>query len=1201
MRLRRRLAVTLCGALLCSTAAALGATPATADHTDPPDRVTVMGDLMDDLGCADAWDTECSLTDMTPTGEGSVWELVADLPPGTYQFKVRLNGGWTENYGAGGVSDGPNVPLSLLAPATLRFTYDHETHRIGVAPAEPAPGLTAADAELARPSLREDLTRERFYFVMADRFENGDPANDTGGIEGVRLDHGFDPTHKGFYHGGDLRGIIDRLDYIDGLGTTAIWLTPSFKNKPVQGTPGDESAGYHGYWITDFTQIDPHLGTNEELYELIDLAHSRGIKVFFDIITNHTADVLDYEDEAYQGGCAVPYRSKAAFPYRDAAGNAFDDRDHAFAATGQQPPFPALGPDSFPYRTFPKAGEEDIKVPAWLNDPAMYHNRGTSSFDGENSEYGDFPGGCRQALDDLFTERPEVVNGMIDIYTEWVQKAGIDGFRIDTVKHVNLEFWQQFGPALEQNAAALGQPDFFMFGEVYDGNPEYLSRFTTEGQLQSVADFGYQANAVPFAEARANYATTRLRDFFAADDYYTDADSNAYSLPTFLGNHDMGRVGMFLRDAGHGGQQLLERDLLAHSLMYLTRGQPVVYYGDEQGFTGDGGDQDARENMFPSQVASYNDNVLIGTGATTAQSNFDTGHPLYRHLSALSALRDAHPALADGAQVHRYATSGNGIYAFSRIDRDQQVEYVVAANNADTAQSASFATYSPRQVMHQVWPAPSGAQGKGTARGQSKVQTDPEGRLSVAVPARSVVVYRATSPVKDGEGAPAPFFSTVSAGGVVGGRAEIGVGIPGNAFREVTFAWRPAGSGADWTVLGTDDNAPYRVFHEVSGMARGTLLEYRAVARDASGELGVTSTYAAVGDPPRPGGGGSGPVGPVDQPASVALPGTHGTEVGCDADWNPACPPMALGAEDGIWKAQLTPGAGNFAFKVAIGGTWEENYGLGAARDGPNIGYEADAEPVRFYYDHRTKWVTNDRLSTIVTVAGDVQSELGCAGDWKPDCMRLWLQDPDGDGVYELSTTEVPAGTWQGKATVNLSWDESYGAGGGGDNVVWQVPADDWITTFRWDSVSKAFDVSVTEPATDGASGPDLSTSRAAWVAPDLVAWDLPDDTRGWTYRLHYGPAGSLGIDAETLGGSSLPLTLDPSGWEGVEGLRLSKHDARQASSVARSAELAVAAYDRLGRLRDATRLTVGDWATASGPGKAAPPGTGAPKATGRR
>ena len=145
----------------------------------------------------------------------------------------------------------------------------------------------------------------------------------------------------------------------------------------------------------------------------------------------------------------------------------------------------------------------------------------------------------------------------------------------------------------------MGNPDFFAFGEVFDANPAYTSTFTTTGRLDATLDFGFQGSGTNFAKGTA---TTGLRDFYASDDYYTDTDSNAYSLPTFLGNHDMGRIGMFL-DAESDGAELLSRDKLAHALMYLGRGQPVVYYGDEQGFTGDGGDQLARQDMFPSRVA----------------------------------------------------------------------------------------------------------------------------------------------------------------------------------------------------------------------------------------------------------------------------------------------------------------------------------------------------------------------------------------------------------------------------------------------------------------------------------------------------------------------------------------------------------------------------------------------------------------------
>ena len=177
----------------------------------------------------------------------------------------------------------------------------------------PASGQSAAaPSYLDRPPENEIV-----YFVLPDRFENGDTSNDRGGVRGGRLEHGYDPAHKGFYHGGDLKGLTQRLDYIAGLGATAIWLGPIYKNKPVQGPPGQESSGYHGYWITDFTDVDPHFGTRADLKQFVDAAHARGIKIYLDIITNHTADVIKYR-ECPKNDCT--YRSIADFPHTTLGG-----------------------------------------------------------------------------------------------------------------------------------------------------------------------------------------------------------------------------------------------------------------------------------------------------------------------------------------------------------------------------------------------------------------------------------------------------------------------------------------------------------------------------------------------------------------------------------------------------------------------------------------------------------------------------------------------------------------------------------------------------------------------------------------------------------------------------------------------------------------------------------------------------------------
>jgi hypothetical protein len=466
------------------------------------------------------------------------------------------------------------------------------------------------------------------------------------------------------------------------------------------------------------------------------------------------------------------------------------------------------------------------KVPDWLNDLTLYHNRGNTTFTGENSLYGDFFG-----LDDLFTEHPRVVRGMTEVYETWIKDFSIDGFRIDTMKHVNDEFWQRFLPDVLDYAHRQGKREFFMFGEVFDTSRPFTSRFTTTDRAQAVLDFPFQAAAQRFAANSA--ATDDLKTFFTDDDWYTDADSNAYQLPTFLGNHDMGRIGRFVRTANGGAAdaEVLARDRLAHQLMYLSRGNPVIYYGDEQGFVGDGGDQDARQDMFPSKVGTYNDDDLIGTDATTATENFDTTHPLYAAIAKLSALAKAHPALRDGAQQHRLSGSGPGVYAFSRIDRTQQREYVVALNNSETAQTAQVPTYSAGMRFTRIYGEPGSAT---TGAGR---------RLAVTVPALSAVVYRADGRVARSRRAP---DIDLAGPRPAADRTEVGADVAGDGFNEVTFLAK-AGRGP-FRPIGTDDNRPYRVFHDVSALEPGTKVLYKAVVLDNGGHTagtGARSTRVA--------------------------------------------------------------------------------------------------------------------------------------------------------------------------------------------------------------------------------------------------------------------------------------------------------------------------------------------------------------------
>ena len=534
--------------------------------------------------------------------------------------------------------------------------------------------LLAACASAADAVRGRAPTEEIIYFVLPDRFENGNPQNDRGGLQGDRLKHGFDPTSKAFFHGGDLQGLTSRLDYIQALGATAVWLTPVFKNKPVQGGPGQESAGYHGYWITDFTGIDPHLGDEAQMQAFVQAAHTRGMKVYLDIIANHTADVIAYR-ECPTDKC--PYRSRAEYPYSRRGGLQGAPINEGFTGSN----FEKLTRPDFAYTPYLPAGEERIKVPQWLNDPLLYHNRGNTTFEGESSEMGDFVG-----LDDLMTENPRVVQGMIEIYGGWIDRYGVDGFRIDTARHVNPEFWQAFAPAMLQRAAAKGIPHFHIFGEVSTSNIDValLARYTRDAKLPAVLDFAF-ANAVRMTVA-GDAGTDKLARLFADDTLYADGEQTALQLPTYISNHDSGRFGFHVRAARPqaSDEEVLRRVLLAHAMLLTLRGVPVVYYGDEQGFTGVGGDQDARQDMMTSRTQSYLEDRRVGVGLKPdlQRTNFNLQHPIARAIAKLSALRRAHAALRIGRQQVRNYSDSPGLFAVSRIDPVTGREIAIAFNTS---------------------------------------------------------------------------------------------------------------------------------------------------------------------------------------------------------------------------------------------------------------------------------------------------------------------------------------------------------------------------------------------------------------------------------------------------------------------------------------------------------------------------------------
>jgi alpha-amylase len=717
------------------------------------------------------------------------------------------------------VRAGRSIPLRLLAALLLA---GGELRAGG-----PAPDLVSV------PRFFHPGAGQVFYFLLTDRFANGSTANDTGGIAGGPDVSGFDPTRISHYHGGDFVGLTAKLDYIKGLGATAIWITPPFKNKAMQ----DGTAGYHGYWILDFTRIDPHLGTDAEFREFVEQAHARGLRVYLDIVVNHTADVIHYKDGT------TTYIDMAQAPYRDASGKPFDPHLVAYNGLNSASDFPRLSAErSFAHVPIVYAAEAHSKGPEWMNDVTLYHNRGNSTFKGESSLHGDFVG-----LDDVFTENPAVVRGFISVYSRWIEQYGIDGYRIDTVKHVNMEFWQAFAPAIRERARELGRPDFLQFGEVANenGDAALMSEFSTTGTLDATLDFGFFQGARDFISR--GHGADELESLFARDSWYTDHDSNVQSATTFISNHDAGRFAFFLKQDNPLADpaQLSDLVLLGHELLLTVRGQPVIYYGDEQGMVGTGNDMGAREDMFSSRATQFRDLALLGTKRRGGDDKFDVDHPFYRTIRTLAFLRAAHPGLARGAML-LHASGQPHLFAFSRIERNERVEYLVALNNSRTdAVSATLATSQPAgAALRGIFDSRDPYLAGGPA-----LEVGTLGKVAVSLAPLECIVWQAQAPLPASALAPSIGFAAPSSGSVlaftarsVDGqvipiRQEIRVNVTGgDGFAEVTFAMKRASRPDQYELLGTADSSPYQVFwRPPADLAPGEVLTFIATLDDLRG------------------------------------------------------------------------------------------------------------------------------------------------------------------------------------------------------------------------------------------------------------------------------------------------------------------------------------------------------------------------------
>ena len=686
---------------------------------------------------------------------------------------------------------------------------------LGAPGAAPPPPTGAALAVLSQPPRVSPFASERVYFVMTDRYRNGDPTNDRGGATGSAQRTGFDPTSPGFFHGGDFRGLTGTCDdpstglaRVKELGFTALWVTPPVGQKTVQG----DSAAYHGYWGLDFTGVDRHLGTEADFKAFVDCAHRLGLKVYLDVVVNHTADVITPSGQGYVGPAEVPFR--------DCKGRPFVAARYAGGTT-----FPCLAEKYMPRVPILLPTDRNAKRPAWLNSTLRYHNRGDIDFSGCNVicfEQGDFFG-----LDDLFTEQPAVVQGLAEAHGSWITRYGVDGFRVDTAKHVDARFFRSWVPKVRAKAAAAGVKDFEIFGEVFVSDAIELSSYPRDRGIPNLLDFPLQDALVRYAggTAGAKGIQARLDD----DDYFLTPSGTMPTPGTFLGNHDIGRVGRLVKDqSGASGTELVRRVQLAHSLLYLLRGAPIVYYGDEVGIIGRGGDKEARQDMFPTQVRSWRTEERVGSPPIGTGSSFDVGdNPVGAHLRLLAALREANPGLSTGGSAVRAATQG--LLAVSRFDPAGR-ELLAVFNAGKTASRLTLRTSTPDTDWTEL------------LAGAPPVRSGASGSVTVTVPGLTALLLRPAAPLP--ARAPGAVSLKVTADDLTALR-KVAVTVAGGAPGSVAVAVR-RDRGSAWVRLGTDASPPYRVFLDPRRYRRGETLHLVAVARSLDGRTAVSPVVTTV-------------------------------------------------------------------------------------------------------------------------------------------------------------------------------------------------------------------------------------------------------------------------------------------------------------------------------------------------------------------
>jgi len=416
--------------------------------------------------------------------------------------------------------------------------------------------IASLNTPTALASKERKMQDEVIYMIMVDRFNNGDASND----QDANIN---DPLA---YHGGDFKGITEKLDYIKEMGFTAIWLTPIFENM---------DKGYHGYWIKDFYQTNTYFGSIEEFKTLVEEAHKRDIKVILDFVVNHVGPKHD-----------------------------------------------------------------------WLNDPTkhdwFHDNKSISNWNDQE----EVETGWLYDLPDLDQENPEVSKYLLDAAKWWIQETDIDGYRLDTVKHVPKEFWNDFSREVKSV-----KDSFFLIGEVWHDNPNVIVEYQGTG-IDGFMDFSQNAS-LRTAFEKSNQSLGWL---FSNNERNNNLFDRPELLGQFIDNHDMQR---FTNLAIQNNQDPINQLKLGLTYMYTAPGIPIIYYGTEIALDG-GNDPDNRRMM-----------------------DFNADDELIEYLKKIGAVRQQQLSLTRGDM--ELLVDDTGFTVYKRTYADESV--VVAINNTSESQS----------------------------------------------------------------------------------------------------------------------------------------------------------------------------------------------------------------------------------------------------------------------------------------------------------------------------------------------------------------------------------------------------------------------------------------------------------------------------------------------------------------------------------